>query len=84
MTMAPQSDASAMSGLLGVPSSPEVPSPGVKRRSGRGHIDSYGEGRVCSAHRCGTQLSRYNATSVCANHEAEQLRVGPGSLRVLA
>jgi hypothetical protein len=45
------------------------PVPGDKRRTGSGHIDSYGEGRVCRAAGCTTKLSRYNRAAVCWLHE---------------
>ena len=44
--------------------------PGERRKGGPGHIDSYGDDRVCSSPTCGTQLSRYNPRAVCARHGA--------------
>ena len=43
--------------------------PGERRRTGRGHIDSYGHGRVCEAAGCATQLSRYNPGITCWLHD---------------
>ena len=48
---------------------PDIEAPGQRRRTGKGHVDSYGEGRVCAAAGCATQLSRYNAGSVCYLHD---------------
>lgn len=48
------------------------PSPGAPRRTGAGHVDSYGQGRVCSRQGCTTQLSRYNANAVCAEHSVRE------------
>jgi hypothetical protein len=48
--------------------------PGVARRTGRGHIDSYGDGRVCAAPGCTTTLSRYNKTSFCWTHDRSTFR----------
>jgi hypothetical protein len=42
--------------------------PGVKRRTGKGHVDSYGDDRICSATDCSTILSRYNGRGVCWRH----------------
>jgi hypothetical protein len=39
------------------------------RRTGKGHIASYGLGRVCAVSGCATQLSRYNSGSVCWLHD---------------
>ncbi|HEV7863832.1 MAG TPA: hypothetical protein VGR20_14065 [Acidimicrobiia bacterium] len=44
-------------------------SPGQRRRTGRGHVDSYGEGRVCEAPECETELSRYNSSGACWLHD---------------
>jgi len=85
VTTAPRSEASpAMPLQLGYGLlSPPVPAPGEKRKGGRGHIDSYGDGRVCGAPRCDTNLSRYNAATVCANHGIDQLgTIRPGGLRI--
>jgi hypothetical protein len=41
---------------------------GVARRTGPGHIASYGEGRVCSVRGCSTHLSRYNDGALCSTH----------------
>jgi hypothetical protein len=43
--------------------------PGVARREGRGFVDSFGAGRVCSADGCETVLSKYNDDTVCWAHE---------------
>ena len=43
--------------------------PGVARREGRGFVDSFGAGRVCSASGCETVLSKYNDDTVCWAHE---------------
>lgn len=50
------------------------PEPGARRRTGKGHVDSYGEGRVCAAPECETQLSRYNDNPACWRHQ--ELRPG--------
>jgi hypothetical protein len=47
----------------------ESEAPGQRRRTGKGHVDSYGLGRVCQASACATQLSRYNSGSVCWLHD---------------
>jgi hypothetical protein len=47
--------------------------PGDRRRTGSGHIDSYGDGRVCRVRGCGTRLSRYNRAAVCWIHEEGSL-----------
>ena len=44
--------------------------PGDKRRTGRGHVDSYGDDRVCEAVACRTVLSRYNDRAWCWKHSA--------------
>jgi hypothetical protein len=43
--------------------------PGVRRRTGKDHVNSYGRGRVCEAPDCHTELSRYNATGSCWLHD---------------
>jgi hypothetical protein len=43
--------------------------PGTRRSTGRGHVISYGDGRLCAIRDCATQLSRYNSTSLCWAHE---------------
>ena len=43
--------------------------PAERRRTGKGHVDSYGPGRVCAASGCATQLSQYNSSSVCWLHD---------------
>ena len=48
---------------------PDTEAPGQRRRTGKGHVDSYGQGRVCAASGCATQLSRYNSGSVCWLHD---------------
>ena len=40
-----------------------------RRRTGKGPVDSYGDGRVCEAPGCATQLSRYNSGSACWLHD---------------
>lgn len=52
---------------------PDTEAPGQRRRTGRGHIDSYGHGRVCEAGGCTTKLSRYNPGSTCGLHDAAVL-----------
>jgi hypothetical protein len=48
-----------------------TPSPGTARRTGPGHVVSYGVGRICAAPGCRTQLSRYNESPLCsARHQA--------------
>lgn len=44
------------------------PQPGERRRTGKGHVTSYGEDRVCAAPGCETALSRYNAAPTCWRH----------------
>ena len=46
-----------------------VPTPGERRRTGRGHVDSFGEGRVCAVPGCATALSRYNPNGACWLHD---------------
>jgi len=48
---------------------PDTEEAGQRRRTGKGHIDSYGLGRVCAASGCATRLSRYNSGSVCSLHD---------------
>jgi hypothetical protein len=57
-----------MTGSAGQTTESSVPSPGQRRRTGRGHVDSFGEGRVCAAPGCTTELSRYNESSACWLH----------------
>jgi hypothetical protein len=40
-----------------------------RRRTGKGHVESYGQGRVCAASGCATKLSQYNSSSVCWLHD---------------
>lgn len=56
------------------PTSETGPGPGVRRRDGRGYIDSFGEGRVCSTPGCSTKLSRYNEHNVCSSHDVDGRR----------
>lgn len=49
------------------------PAPGERRRTGHGHIDSYGEGRTCEAPDCTTALSRYNSSGACWLHDKTRL-----------
>ena len=56
-----------VAGLVGA-SPPAGLLPGDRRRTGRGHVDSYGDDRVCQAPGCGTRLSRYNRAAVCWHH----------------
>lgn len=49
---------------------------GQRRRTGRGHVDSYGEGRVCASSGCTTQLSRYNSGFLCALHDTVKASAG--------
>jgi len=58
---------SPVAALVGA-SPPDGPSAGGRRRTGRGHVESFGDGRVCEAPGCGTQLSRYNRAAVCWHH----------------
>lgn len=44
------------------------PQPGERRRTGKGHVDSYGQDRVCAAPACETKLSRYNGLQTCWRH----------------
>ena len=56
--------------------------PGGQRRTTAGHVNSYGEGRVCASPGCETRLSRYNARPLCAEHgvreRAEAADLPPG------
>jgi hypothetical protein len=52
------------------------PRPGVSRRTGRGHVESFGDGRVCAQSGCTTRLSRYNSASLCWQHEETSTGVG--------
>jgi hypothetical protein len=54
---------------------PDNEVPGQRRRTGKGHVDSYGLGRVCGASGCSTQLSRYNSGSVCWLHDMAVMSV---------
>jgi hypothetical protein len=47
----------------------DADAPGQRRRTGKGHVDSYGEGRVCAGPGCTTALSRYNSGSLCSLHD---------------
>jgi hypothetical protein len=51
-----------------------TPTPGTRRREGRGFIDSFGGGRVCSAPGCNASLSRYNENTQCALHDGHRDR----------
>lgn len=48
---------------------PDPEAAGQRRRTGKGHVDSYGPGRVCEAAGCTTKLSRYNSSSACWVHD---------------
>lgn len=51
---------------------PAVP---VGRRTGHGHVVSYGDDRICAAPGCEVKLSRYNGTAYCAGtHEVRSRR----------
>ena len=52
-----------------------VLAPGERRRTGRGHVDSFGEGRVCAVPGCATELSRYNPNGACWLHDASVMPV---------
>ena len=58
-----------------VETEPVSVTPGQARRTGRGHIDSFGAGRVCAAPECVTELSRYNPGAVCSVHDRAVLPV---------
>jgi hypothetical protein len=45
--------------------------PAQARRRTRGHVTSFGEGRVCEVDGCSTRLSRYNDATKCWTHEQE-------------
>jgi hypothetical protein len=47
-----------------------APRPGTARREGRGFVDSYGGGRICTVPGCSTRLSQYNGRTVCGVHDA--------------
>lgn len=52
-----------------------VPAVPVGRRTGHGHVMSYGADRVCAAPGCAVKLSRYNGTPYCAGaHEVGSSR----------
>ena len=44
----------------------------------RGHVTSYGVGRVCAQPGCDTALSRYNGANVCSYHHELALAVEHG------
>jgi hypothetical protein len=47
-----------------------APTAPVGRRTGQGHVMSYGQDRVSAAPGCEVKLSRYNGTAYCAGaHE---------------
>jgi len=50
------------------------PEAGQRRRTGKGHVSSYGLDRICAAPGCETHLSRYNAAPTCWRHR--DYRVG--------
>ena len=50
-------------------SASKKPAAGIARRTGRGHVDSFGEDRLCAVRTCGTKLSRYNKNDVCSVHD---------------
>jgi hypothetical protein len=45
--------------------------PAAAPRHQRGHVSSYGVGRVCAAAECHTTLSRYNSSELCYPHADE-------------
>ena len=45
------------------------PAQGTPRRTGRGFVASFGDGRTCRVAGCETRLSQYNALDVCGVHE---------------
>lgn len=49
---------------------PATETPGERRRTGKGHIDSYGHGRVCEVSGCATRLSVYNSGNACWLHDS--------------
>ena len=51
--------------VVTAPRSPKAAAP-VARRTGKGHVLSYGEGRVCAAPGCTALLSRYNSSAYCS------------------
>jgi hypothetical protein len=64
----------AITGSAGqVLTDPATEAPAQRRRTGKGHIDSYGLDRVCEVSSCATQLSRYNAGSTCWLHAQTML-----------
>jgi hypothetical protein len=52
---------------------PRMTVPGTLSRTpvttGKGHVKSYGESRLCAVPGCSTRLSRYNSITVCWVHE---------------
>lgn len=58
------------------PTKPEA-SPGEGRRAGRGHVLSYGGGRICIVSGCPTILSIYNDGSSCSGHRLMHDRQEP-------
>jgi hypothetical protein len=51
----------------------------ARRHTGSGHVESYGDDRVCDAPECSTRLSRYNRAAVCWHHGDGGF--GPGGRR---
>jgi hypothetical protein len=64
-------------GAIVVRTEATVPAPGVARRTGRGHVVSFGDGRICAVPGCATRLSRYNSGARCSarHHEPSAPRV---------
>jgi hypothetical protein len=50
-------------------------------RRTRGHLTSYGEGRVCEVPDCETRLSRYNTAERCAAHDEHAAKTAGSSTR---
>lgn len=48
---------------------------------GRGHISSFGDGRVCAGTGCHTVLSRYNDAERCWTHVEELVRAERAGIR---
>jgi hypothetical protein len=51
---------------------PDQPALGTSRRTGRGFVESFGDGRECRVVGCTTRLSQYNSQDVCSLHDSSR------------
>ena len=67
--------------MTSVASTPTPASGPQAPRRTRGHVTTYGVGRICADSECGTTLSRYNDAEFCWYHvaviQASQGRIRP-------